>query len=175
MRALAQYIGVCSRSDVCAAIQLIALGTDPTTDGEMKGLKKAIQRMSATGTIGLILSPLDMKSVRLVLITDASFDNARDYRRQLGYVILMKDNTGESNIVHYASAICKRVTLPVLAAELHALVLGFHASFVIREMLQEITGRTINIEEFVDSKTIFDVVAKDGGLMENAFKWTYFH
>lgn len=39
---LYQYIGVCSRSHACANVQLIALGTDPTTPEEFKMLSKTI-------------------------------------------------------------------------------------------------------------------------------------
>lgn len=125
MKELARYIVVCSRPDVCAAVQFIAPGSEPTTDGKMEGLNKAVILMKDTNAVGLTFCQLDMDNVHLVLITDAYFGNFRDYKSQLGFVILMADNTRVSNIVHYASASCKRVTRFVLEAELHAMVIGF--------------------------------------------------
>lgn len=66
-------------------------------------------------------------------------------------------------MVHYGSASCKRVTRSVLAADVHALVMVLDACYVIRKIMAEITWKNSNIESFVDSKTLFDLVAKDGG------------
>lgn len=49
-----------------------------------------------------------------------------------------------------------------MAAEVQGLVLGFDYAFVIRQLLFEILGRKICLEAFVDSKTLFNVVGKDG-------------
>lgn len=127
MRELEQYIGVCSRQFVCAAVKLIAPRSEHTTNGEMKGIYKEVNRMKATNAIGLNFCPLNMDNVRPVLVTDASFDNSGDFKNPLGFDILMKDITGVSNIVHYASTRCRRVTRSILEAEVHALVLGFDA------------------------------------------------
>lgn len=54
----------------------------------------------------------------------------------------------------------------MLAAEVHALVLAFDMAYVIQDMLHEILGRKIEIDAYVDSKTLFDVVAKDGNTSE---------
>lgn len=50
------------------------------------------------------------------------------------------------------------------------MVLVFDACFVIKEMMQEVTGRQTDIEAFVDSKQLFEVVAKDGGNNEKRFQ-----
>lgn len=49
----------------------------------------------------------------------------------------------------------------VSAAELHALTYGFGNAFVIREVAAEIIGRRFELEVYVDSKTFFELVAKD--------------
>lgn len=45
--------------------------------------------------------PLDLNKVKLVLISDAWFENAWDLRSQLGYIIALVDIKGQTNIVHY--------------------------------------------------------------------------
>lgn len=79
----------------------------------------------------------------MVLIIDAYFGNANDYRSQYGYVILLVDKFGVSNIIHYASNRFKRETRSVLAAEVHALVIDFYNAYVLRDMTHDILGRAL--------------------------------
>lgn len=53
-----------------------------------------------------------------------------------------------------------------MASEIHALVLGFDHAYVIRDMVAEILQRYIQLKAFVDSKTVFDVLAKQGKTCE---------
>lgn len=165
-RALAQYIGVCTRPDVCANIQLIAPGAQKTTEDEFRTLKKTMDHLSATKERGLTYKRIDMSTMRLIVISDASFANTRNLRSQLGFIILMADETGTANIIHYGSSQCKRVTRSILAAEIHALVLAYDHAYVIRHTLIEILGRNVKLEAYVDSRSVFDVIAKDGNTTE---------
>lgn len=62
-----------------------------------------------------------MDKVRLVLITDASFGNVREYKSPLGSVILLTDLSVKPNNLHYAGSGGKRVTLSVIVEEVYAL------------------------------------------------------
>ena len=165
-RALAQYIGVCSRPDICAAVQLLAPGSEPTTPAEMKQFSKAVKHLHDTSTIGLKFKGIDMTTARITILSDAAFGNARGLKSQLGYLILLTDEKGTANIIHYASNKCKRVTRSVLAAELHAFVLAFDYAYVLKDMITEIIGRELDLIAYIDSKTLFDVVAKDSNTTE---------
>lgn len=83
-RELGQYIGVFIRRDVCSEIQLVAPGKDPTTPKEMKLLSKVVTRLQNTAVIGLNVCRLDMRTVKIVVVSDDAFGNARDFRTQLG-------------------------------------------------------------------------------------------
>lgn len=50
--------------------------------------------------------------------------------------------------------------------EIHALIMAFDSSFVIRNMIKEITVRCPCIEGFVASRTVFDAIAKQGKIVE---------
>lgn len=165
-RALAQYIGVCTRPDICANVQLIAPGTNPVSDDDYKTLNSTIKHLHNTKHIGLKYKTLTIEEVKLVLVTDASFANARNLRSQIGFVLMMVDNDGVANIIHYGSSRCKRVTRSIMAAEIHGLVYGFDQTYVVREALEEVLDRKISIEVYVDSKSVFDVVVKDGSTSE---------
>ena len=115
---------------------------------------------------GLTYVNLDLNTCRIVLLSDASFANNVDLKSQLGYLILLVDGSNKCNILHYGSNRCKRVCRSVMAAELHALTLGFDYAIIIREMLNEILGRMLKIEAMIDSKTVFNVIAKDSQTTE---------
>lgn len=107
-----------------------------------------------------------MRRTRLILITDVSFGNARGYKSQLGFLFLMTDKVRPSNIVLYGSSRCRRVTQSVLASKVLVLVINIDISYVIRQIMEEITGRFMDIEAYVGSKTLLDVVEKDAGTQE---------
>ena len=73
----------------------------------------------------------------------------------------MVDDTNACNIVHFGSSRCKRVCRSVMAAEVQALILGFDFAFVIRYLINDITGIHMDIEGMTDSRTTFNVVAKE--------------
>ncbi len=104
---------------------------------------------------------MDENTLRLVLFTDASFANSDNLKSQIGFVLALADASGNANIIHYGSSRYKRVTRSVLAAEVHALVYGFDNAFVARDILKEILGRDIPIDGIVDSRTLFNEIAKN--------------
>lgn len=59
-RAMARYIGVNSRPDICATVQLIAPRSDPTSQIEFKLLEKVIKRLRDTSDIGFAFVRLEM-------------------------------------------------------------------------------------------------------------------
>lgn len=112
-------------------------------------------------TEGLRFKPLDIDTLKLVIISDASFGNAKGYRNRLGFVVLLADRNGKDNIVHFTSNILKSVTSSVLSAEVHSLVLAFEDCFLIQDMDHDLPCRRLDIDEYVDSLTPFYVVPKD--------------
>lgn len=151
---------------MCAAVQLIAPGNSPNTEADFSSLAKTIRYLQATKTRGLTYVPLDLRTVPIIILTDASFANATRLRSQLGYVILILDAKQRANIVHYGSSRCKGVVRSVLAAEVHGLLLGFDFGLLVKDLLEEILGRTLLMEAMVDSWTLFSVIAKDAPTTE---------
>ena len=54
----------------------------------------------------------------------------------------------------------------MMAAELHALVYGFENDYDAREAISSTMGKHIDIHSFVDSRTVFNVVAKRANTRE---------
>lgn len=57
-------------------------------------------------------------------------------------------------VIHYGSMKSRQATRNVIAAELHAMVQGFHTSSTIRLTVIEIIGRLIPLEIYADSKSL---------------------
>lgn len=79
---------------------------------------------------------LDKSSVELVVFTDSSFANNKDFSSQIGFVVLLKDKENSANILHKSFTKCKRVTRSVPAADLYALVNGFNNAITIKSTLE---------------------------------------
>lgn len=86
----------------------------------------------------------------------------------------MMGKEGNCNIVHYGSNKCKRIARYVLTIEVHALVLGLHHSYVVKDLVEEMIGRPLKLEALVDGKKIFDVISKHPP-PNGAYKYMYWH
>ena len=77
--------------------------------------------------------------MKIYAFVDASFANNKDLLSQIGYVIVLGNETKtdettvslHSNILHWSSTKCKRVTRSVLTSELYVIVAGFDISAVL--------------------------------------------
>lgn len=78
----------------------------------------------------------------------------------MGYLILTVEKKANCNVVHFVSNRCKSVARSVKEDGLFALVLGFDYAFVVKDLLYDMTGTVFPIEAIVDSKTVFDIIAK---------------
>lgn len=86
-------------------------------------------------------------------------------------MIVLADASGACKIVHYGCNGCRRFPSSVMAAEVHVLVLGFGYAYVIRSFLNELIGQEVSLEAYYDSKTLFNVVAKDGETTERRLQF----
>lgn len=159
--ALAQYIVVNCRPDVCAAVQLIAPGSTKVEDAQFKSLGKAVPHLKETKKIGFDFVKLDIASVCVVVWPDASFAKAIGMKSQLGFVNPLPYGQKRAYIDHYGFNRCHRLSRSIMAAEVHALVHAFDNGFVVQEVLEELLGRRVELEAFVDSRTLFNVIANN--------------
>lgn len=107
-----------------------------------------------------------MNSIRIIAFTDSSFANTKVLHSQLVFVSVMAGQHGRWNILHFSSVKCKHVTRSVMAAEMHGMVLGFNHAFVVRDIISEMFERDTELEAYVDSKTVFEVLANQATTCE---------
>lgn len=150
------------RPDIFAAVQIISPGGDAVNKDEFMAMRKTTKFLKATSNVRWTFVPIDLNSSRRVLFSYASFAYSRGLRSQLGYVIALCEDAGTWNIIYYGSNRCKRIVRSVMAAKAHGLVLGFDFSVVVQHLLSELLGRKVSLEAFVDRKTLFNVILKDG-------------
>lgn len=157
-----QYVGVNIWPYVCAPVQIMAPGNASTSDQDFKLFSKVVELLRSTKNMHIWFVKWDLGTVRLVLFSDASFENEKGFKRQLGYVIALGDVTGPEHIVHYGRNRCRCVVRSVMAAEVQGLVLGFDYASIVRNTICEIIGRKVPLEAYVDSNHLYNVVAKFG-------------
>lgn len=154
-----QYIGSYCRPDILSIAQLLR-------ENDTTKIQSIIDYIKRTLHLVLRFVRLDMDSLRIVTISDSSFNNAGNNYSQMGYLILLVDGNNNANIIQYSSKKCRRVTRSVMAAELLALVSAFDDAFFLQHTLDEILGYKIPIDSYIDSRTTFNCVAKNGPTME---------
>ena len=161
----------CTRPDLCAPSQLLSSFVPKHPSPKVyREIEKIFKWCHETSDIGLNFVRLNLKQLKLMLFTDASFANADRLKSQLGFVVVLSDETGKANILHYGSTKCKQVARSVMAAELHALLYGFDNSYMAQSMLQDVLGQEICIDAYVDSQTVFYVVAKHSSTLEKRLR-----
>lgn len=157
-RGQAAYVSTCTRPDItCAINQLSQIKATEATEEDFKKLDNIFKK-AKNENLKLKYGNVDLQSAEIHVFTDASFANNKDLSSQLGYVILIVDETGNCSILSWSSTKCKRVTRSVLAAELYALAHGFDAGFAMCNTMRALLGRKVPIRVFTDSRTLFDSV-----------------
>jgi hypothetical protein len=131
-----EYIATSTRLALAAPCQVLAskVRWHPDQTG-YKAVNNLVRTCLETADKGLIFKSIDQDTCRVVDFTDASFANAEVYKSQLVFVICLADARPNADIAHFGSQKCKRVTRSVMAAELHALIVGFDNAIIIRRMI----------------------------------------
>ena len=126
----------------------------------IKQANKAV-KAACENKITIRFPKLDMETLRIVGISDASFANNRDLTSQLGFIIFLSDTNDRVIPLLFKSYKARRVTRSVLAAELIAFVDMFDQAFALASDLGTFTSkRKLPITFLTDSKSLFDIIKK---------------
>ena len=93
------YIATVCQPKSAYNLSFAAQATD-LQEENIKQLNKHIQWQINNTAKGLIFIPLDLKSLSLLVFTDASFANNRDLSSQIGFVLVFIDYNQDVNILH---------------------------------------------------------------------------
>jgi hypothetical protein len=128
---------------------------------------------------GITFVPLDLPTAKLFVFVNDSFANNRDLTSQLGFVIVLANETTiddrneftiRGNIVHFSSTKSKRVTRSVLASEVYGMVAGVDMAYAIATTLEMVFTR-LNLPRVptivcIDSYSLYECLVKLGTTKE---------
>ncbi|KAM4067659.1 cwf18 domain containing protein [Hirsutella rhossiliensis] len=147
-RARGAYIASICQPEATYDCSVAAQAQEPVNT-DFKALNKRIEWQINNPDRGLCYIPIDLESAKIFVFTDGSFANNKDLSSQIGFVIIIANETAQStdsfsirgNILHWSSTKCKRVTRSVLASEIYGLTSGFDLAFVIKQTVNTIAQR----------------------------------
>ncbi|KAI1000189.1 hypothetical protein K3495_g8009 [Podosphaera aphanis] len=134
--------------------------TNPTS-ADFDKLNNCLQWQVENASKGLKFVQLKGK-LRLITFTDSSFANNPDCSSQIGYLIILADEYDNSNIIHWSSIKCKRITRSVIASELYAMSHDFDVACVLKHSLDKILNSKIPIIICIDSFSLYECLVKLG-------------
>jgi hypothetical protein len=159
-----------TRPDISCAIAQAAQVTGGMYATEplkyIKGLNAVVKHLRKTASFTLKYPKLDINSLTLKVITDASFAHNYDGSSQLGYIIFLADASGKCQQIVWSFHNTRRVTRSVLGSETVAFADGFDAAYSLKHDLQTILKRSVDILMYTDSLSLFDVITKSSTTAE---------
>ncbi len=137
--------------DLFRAAQLIEIISD-----DIISLNKRLNWQIINQSRDLKHVRLNLTSLRLMIFTDSSFVNSRDLSSQIDYVICLTDFINTTNIIHWFSIKCKRMTRSVLAVELFVMIHDFDVDSILKSILIKMLVIDIFLILIIDSKFLYD-------------------
>lgn len=176
-RARAAYISSICQPETAFHLSIAAQLQLPTVE-DAKSLNTCIDWMIKNQDRGLDYIPLDLSTAKIFVFCDGSFANNRDLSSQLGYIIIIANETiGENstftikgNLIHYSSVKSNRVTKSTLASKVLATVASLDATYVevctINMIMRNRGFQPLPVIVCTDSFSLYECIVKLGTTKE---------
>ena len=183
-RARGAYVATICQPEASFDLSVAAQHQDPTYE-EIVMLNKRLKWQMNNLDRGIRYIPLDLTCTKLFIFVDGSFANNKDLSSQIGYEIILANETPQpktdsynqdrtfqlnGNLVHYSSTKSKRVTRSVLASEIYGMVSGVDMAIAInstlKTMLNELHLPPTPIVVCTDSYSLYECLVKLGTTKE---------
>lgn len=147
----------------------------------MKQLNKRLKWQMDNITRGLRYVEIDLRTANMYIFVDGSFANNKDLSSQLGFVILIGNESARDtdnkttakirgNTIHWSSTKSKRVTRSVLASEIYAMAHGVDIAFSINTTISTILNglklKPLPLIVCTDSFSLYECIVKLGTTKE---------
>lgn len=123
-------------------------------------LNSAISYAKSTPEVKLIYRPLDRSKLHLRTYADASFASNLDLSSQLGFIILLCDDSSRCHVLNFSSRKSRRKVCSIMAGETYAFTAAFDFAYILKHDLERIFMQPIALKMFTDSKQLFDVITR---------------
>lgn len=140
-----KYICVKHRPDICTSDQQSAPKNILIDEAEFKSLQNAIDLKNNPVNIKLNFVKFRFGSVRMVVLSEASFANTAAMKSQLEFVKLKLEGLKMNFFQYYGSSRCNQSARLVTAAKFQALVREFDHAHVIHNTHEALMQRLIEI------------------------------
>lgn len=148
------YTATVSRPKLNFGFEVASQVLEPD-DAAIRDLNKCIQNAKTNLDFNLKFVYIGIESARVAVFFDASFASSRDSSSQLGFVIVLADRNGSTNVLHYSSFKSKRVTKSALTVKLFAAVLPFDFASTLHRSINDIFARAVSLILFANSKFLW--------------------
>jgi hypothetical protein len=130
---------------------------------------------------GIKYIALDLECTKLFVFADGSFVNNKDFSSQIGYLIIIANETEtistgtdeftiKGNLIYYSSTKTKRVTRSMLASEIYGIVRGIDMAIAINTTIKIITKQLgfsqTSIVVCTDLYSLYECLVKLGSTQE---------
>jgi hypothetical protein len=148
-----------TRPDISLGVSQLAQTTIRTFNKDvLKLANKVVYHLKADPNLSLRYLKLGKSTLRILAYADGSLHKNSELSSQLGYVILMADETDACCILAFRSFKSRRIARSSLEAETMAFDETFDASFAIKHDLESMIGNPIPLLVLTDSRPFFDIL-----------------
>jgi hypothetical protein len=179
-RARGAYIASICQPEASFDLSVAAQHHNPTIV-DICTLNKRLEWQMKNMDRGIKYIALDLEHAKLFVFVDGSFANNKDFSSQIGYLIILANETKtnstgtdefaiKGNLIHYSSTKSKRVTRSVLASEIYGMVGGVDMAIAINTTIKMITEQLgfshTSIIVCTDSYSLYECLVKLGATKE---------
>jgi hypothetical protein len=175
-RARGAYIAFICQPEATFDLSAAAQHQNPTT-ADICTLNKRLEWQMKHMDRGIKYIALNLECTKLFVFVDGSFANNQDYSSQIGYLIIIANETEtistgtnefaiKGNLIHYSSTKSKRVTRSVLASKIYGMVKGVDMAIAINTTIKMINEQLgfpqTPIVVCTDSYSLYECLVKLG-------------
>ena len=120
----------------------------------------AVDYLLESRDLSLHMRKLDTESLHILAYADGSLITNQEHTSQLGYIALLCEKRDGACVQYYASYKSRRTARSVLGAEMYAFADAYDFSNCAKGALERVLDRTVPLEIYRDSKSLFDVIIK---------------
>ena len=160
------WISLNSRPDFAFMSSSLASRQTNPTIADLRDLNRAIKALKSNNGLGIEYT--NFRPTRIIVHSDSSLGNLENFGTQHGYVVLLANENGQTNLVDWASRKLKRVAHSTLTAETLGVVAAVDAAIHSQNLWKHISGQEIPIDVITDCKSLVDSVRSTKPVSEKA-------